>query len=137
MDADEVARQITDATPSTSRTWYGNVRILNESDLVALLAERARLVAELEQVSSGALHDEYGILDDGGGDRQARTEPIPMPVGNAAMGIELRAKGIFAPGSRRPARLMQRKVTDWVEIGPDVQPDDILPGYSERRTARA
>lgn len=78
------------------------------------------------------LHDEYGILDDGGGLRQATTEPIPLRAWNAALSVELRAKGVFDPGGRRPARLMRRKATDWAEISLEVWPQDIFPGYVAR-----
>lgn len=90
------------------------------------------LVAEIRALR-GALRDEYGILDLGGGLRQVTTEPIPLRVENAALSVEMRAKGVFDPGSRRPARLMRRKATEWVEIPSDVRPDDILPGYTESR----
>lgn len=82
------------------------------------------------------LHDEFGILDHGGGEREAKTEPIPLRTWNAALCVELRAKGIFDPGSRRPATLMRRKATDWAEIPADVAPDDIMPSYSNQKAAR-
>lgn len=101
-------------------------------DYESLLAVAAELQARL-----AGLTDEFGILDLGGGLRQAECAPRLMPAGNMAMAVELRAKGIFDVGGGRPARLMRRKVTGWVEIPAVAVPDDILPGYSARKaTAR-
>jgi len=79
------------------------------------------------------LKDEYGVL--------RYTEPHPGPnvmqTEVAAIAVELRAKGVYEPDrSTRPGQLMRRKATDWEEIPHDVTPDDIVPGYSERKAAR-
>jgi hypothetical protein len=89
---------------------------------------------ELKAVVDG-LNDEFGILDHGGGVREATPEPIPLRVWNAALCVDHRSKGTFAPGGRRPATLMRRKATAWTEIPADVTPGDIFPGYVEQQTA--
>lgn len=101
----------------------------------ALLAWRDAAVRTA--VARLGLHDEYGILDHGGGLLQANNKPKPLSAGSAALRIELRATGFFAPGSQRPASLMRRKVTGWEEIPEDVTPDDIMPGYSEHKADAA
>lgn len=79
------------------------------------------------------LKDEYGIL------RYRENELVPnvMPAENAALAVDIRPKGVFGPGALRPGRLMRHKVTDWEEIPDCVTPDDILPGYSARKSAAA
>lgn len=95
-----------------------------------------RDAATREMLDALKLRDEYGILDHGGGIRGAADHPKPMADGNMAVALELRAKGIFNPDSRRPASLMRRKATDWEEIPADVTPDDIVPGWTELKAAR-
>lgn len=117
---------------------------------VADVETLARLVAEMAMSETadarevalldgraGALRDEYGILDHGGGMREARTEPLPLPEWNAALMVKLRAEGIFDAGGRRPATLMRRKATDWAEVPNDVNPADIFAGYASPRKADA
>ena len=68
---------------------------------------------------------------------EANAGPNVMQTEVAAMAVELRAQGVYeSDRTIRPGRLMRRKVTDWEEIPHDVTPDDIVPGYSERKAAR-
>jgi hypothetical protein len=104
------------------------------------LAEEYESILEVAadlNVAAAGLHDEFGILDHGGGLRSATTEPLPLIAWNAALGVELRAKGVHDPGGRRPATLMRRKASDWEEIPADVTPADIFPGYTSPRKADA
>ncbi len=95
----------------------------------SLLAVRAEILASFAELS-----DEFGILDLGGGLFQAKDEPNRMRRENMAVAVEVRARGVFDLGSSRPARLMRRQVGGWVEIPADVTPDDIVPGWSVRKT---
>lgn len=63
---DEIARQVTDATPSTAYTWFGDVRTLSESDLIALLDEREQLRARLADI--GETETEWSVLHVSGRD---------------------------------------------------------------------
>lgn len=95
--------------------------------------ERWRDAAVQAALDGLGLKDEYGVL------RYTEPQPGPnvMQTEVAAIAVELRAKGVFDPDrSIRPGRLMRHKVTDWEEIPHDVTPDDIVPGYSERKAAR-
>lgn len=111
---------------------YG--RELHDHAEVELLAGHLRELVTLAEKAVG-LHDEFGILDHGEGLRHANAEPISMPGENMAIAVELRAKGAFDLGSHRPATLMRREAGTWAEIPADATPDDILPGYSERKAA--
>lgn len=109
------------------------MRPADETDLPDLLLAWKNAAVKAALAGLG-LKDEYGIL--------RYTEPLPgpnvMPTENAALSVELRSKGLFDfDRSIRPGRLMRHKVTDWEEIPANVTPDDILPGYSERRAAMA
>jgi hypothetical protein len=87
--------------------WQGDLgrKTLVASDLFILLTAFAQATSVLH-----ALQDEFGILDDG------KTEPVVMSEGNMLAALKIRAVGVFAADSRRPAKLMQRKATRWHEI---------------------
>lgn len=92
-----------------------------------------RDAAVQKRLANLGLDDEYGILRY----QENSLQPNPIPAENAALAVDLRPEGVFGPGAVRPGRLMRRKATGWEEIPADVTPDDIMPGYSERKAAAA
>lgn len=144
-DFDRPAMVNADETDLTERllAWRDAAVQAATADLRRLLeaAERREdeLVVHIDKLeaATNGLSDEYGILDHGGPLFSAKTEPTVMAAENMAIAVEVRAKGIFAPDSRRPASLMRRQATDWEEIPEGVTPDDIMPGYSGHKADTA
>jgi hypothetical protein len=108
------------------------MRPADETDLPDLLLawKDAAVQAALDGLG---LKDEYGVLRY----RENEYQPNVIPPENAALAIELRPQGVLGPDGLWPGRLMRHKVTGWEEIPGDVTPDDIDPGYSERKSAAA
>lgn len=87
---------------------------------VEFLDRYVHAVADEYDRLNASLTDEFGILDDGKPmEIDGKSQVLLLNAGQARAALEVRAKGVFASDARRPARLMQRRVTYWIEIPGD------------------
>ena len=96
---------------------------------VEFLNHYVHAVADEYDRLNASLRNEFGILDDGRPmEIDGKSQVLLLNAEGARGALELRANGVFAVESRRPARLMQRRATQWQEIPGDGvrgQDDDV------------
>lgn len=98
---------------------------------VEFLDRYVHAVADEYDRLNASLTGEFGILDDGKPmEIDGKSQVLLLNADQVRVALEIRAKGVFAAESRRPARLMQRRVTGWQEIPGDGARGDLAYAHS-------